>query len=130
MILTVLGIVLIVAGLVFFLGAAVGLTRFPDFYCRTHAAGKGDTLSSLLVIAGFALYTLRDVHDLSHDWPVILVVVKLLAIIVFIYLTSPTATSALTDAGWEDGIDPVIEPGRENHLEDDCRTPDQLTKKS
>jgi multicomponent Na+:H+ antiporter subunit G len=130
MILTVLGIVLIVAGIVFFLGAAVGLTRFPDFYCRTHAAGKGDTLSSLLVIAGFALHTLSDVHDLSHDWPVILVVVKLLAVIVFVYLTSPTATSALTDAGWEDGIDPVIEPGRANHLEDDCRTPDQLTKKS
>jgi multicomponent Na+:H+ antiporter subunit G len=124
MILTILSIVLILSGLVFFLGAAVGLMRFPDFYSRMHAAGKGDTLSTLLVISGFALYQLRDIHDLSHDWPVLLVVLKLLAIVVFIYLTSPTSTSALADAGWEDGIDPVIEPGRENHLEDDChRTP-------
>jgi multicomponent Na+:H+ antiporter subunit G len=124
MILTILSIVLILSGLVFFLGAAVGLMRFPDFYSRMHAAGKGDTLSTLLVISGFALYQLRDIHDLSHDWPVLLVVLKLLAIVVFIYLTSPTSTSALADAGWEDGIDPVIEPGRENHLKDDChRTP-------
>jgi len=121
MIITILSAILIVSGLIFFFGASVGLLRFPDFYCRTHAAGKGDTLSSLLVIAGFALHQLRDIHDLSHDWPVILVALKLLAIIIFIYLTSPTATSALTDAGWEDGIEPVIEPERANHLEEDCR---------
>jgi len=123
MILTILSIVLILSGLVFFFGAAVGLMRFPDFYSRMHAAGKGDTLSTLLVISGFALYQLRDIHDLSHDWPVLLVVLKLLAIVVFIYLTSPTSTSALADAGWEDGVEPVIEPGRENHLRDDCRKP-------
>lgn len=120
MILTIASIALIVAGLVFFLGAAVGLTRFPDFYCRTHAAGKGDTLSSLLVISGFALYQFGEVHDLSHDWPVLLVFLKLLAVIFFISLTSPTSTSTLADAGWEDGIDPTIEPGRENHLQEDC----------
>lgn len=123
MIVTVLSILLIVTGLVFFLGAAVGLTRFPDFYCRMHAAGKGDTLSTLLVIAGFAVYQLHDIDDFAEDWPVLLVVLKLLAVVVFIYLTSPTSTSALADAGWEDGIDPVIEPGHENHLEDDCRKP-------
>lgn len=123
MIVTILSILLIVTGLVFFLGAAVGLTRFPDFYCRMHAAGKGDTLSTLLVIAGFAVYQLHDVEDLSRDWPVLLVVLKLLAVVVFIYLTSPTSTSALADAGWEDGIDPVIEPGHGNHLEEDCRKP-------
>ena len=120
MIISILSGVLILAGLVFFFGAAVGLLRFPDFYCRTHAAGKGDTLSSLLVISGFALYQLRDVHDLSHGWPILLVVLKLLAIVVFIYLTSPTSTSALADAGWEDGIEPIIEPGRPNHLDEDC----------
>lgn len=123
MVFTVLAAILILAGLVFFFGAAVGLLRFPDFYSRMHAAGKGDTLSSLLVIAGFAVYHLGKVHDLSHDWPVLLVVLKLFAIVVFIYLTSPTSTSALADAGWEDGIDPVIEAGRENHLEDDLRPP-------
>ncbi len=123
MVLTVVSFLLILGGLVFFSGAALGLLRFPDFYTRMHAAGKGDTLSSLLVILGFALYQFRDVHDLSHDWPVILVVLKLLAIVVFIFLTSPTSTSALMDAGWEDQIEPIVEEGRSNHLADDCRKP-------
>ena len=122
---TLLSAALIVAGLVFFLGAAVGLTRFPDFYSRMHAAGKGDTLSSLLVISGFALYQLSDIHDFSHDWPAIFVALKLMAVLVFIFLTSPTSANALADAGWEDGIQPVIEPGRENHLEEDCRKADR-----
>lgn len=122
MIITIISVVLILTGLVFFLGAALGLMRFPDFYCRMHATGKGDTLSSLLVVLGFAVYQLRDVHDFSHDWPVILVILKLLAVVVFILLTSPTSTSALADGGWEDGIEPIIEPGRANHLKDDCRT--------
>ena len=44
------GMTLAGLGLLFFLGAAVGLFRFPDFYTRIHAAGKGDTLSSLLIL--------------------------------------------------------------------------------
>lgn len=120
MIITIISVILILAGLVFFMGAAVGLTRFPDFYSRMHAAGKGDTLSSLLVILGFAVYQLRDFQSFSHDWLILLVILKLLAIVVFIFLTSPTSTSALMDAGWEDGIEPVINEGRSNHLEDDC----------
>lgn len=119
MILTAVAIALIVAGLVFFLGAAVGLLRFPDFYTRMHAAGKGDTLSSLLVIAGFAIYLLKDFGGFAQDWPTILVVLKLVAVVAFIFLTSPTSTSALMDAGWEDGVKPVIGKGRKNELGDD-----------
>ena len=44
--------ILIVVGLVFFLGTSIGLLRFPDFYTRMHAAGKGDTLSTVLILAG------------------------------------------------------------------------------
>ena len=44
LVLKLLGILMGVVGLVFFLGAAVGMVRFPDFYTRMHAAGKGDTL--------------------------------------------------------------------------------------
>lgn len=119
MIFSLLGGLLIIAGLVFFFGAALGLLRFPDFYSRMHAAGKGDTLSSLLVVIGFALHELHDFSGFSHDWPTILVILKLSAIVVFIFLTSPTSTSALMDAGWEDGVEPVIEPGRPNVLRDD-----------
>jgi len=119
-IVTIISVILILAGLFFFLGAAVGLLRFPDFYVRMHAAGKGDTLSSLLVILGFAVYQLHDFHSFSHDWLTLLVILKLLAVVVFIFLTSPTATSALMDGGWEDNVKPVISEGHSNHLEDDC----------
>ncbi len=109
-----IAILLIVAGIVFFLGASVGLIRFPDFYTRMHAAGKGDTLSSLLVILGFAIHGFRE-FDGSVD---VIVFLKLMAICAFIMLTSPSSTHALMDAGYEDGIKPVIGAGGENALDD------------
>ena len=42
----ILAYILISTGLIFFLGTTIGLLRFPDFYSRMHAAGKGDTLST------------------------------------------------------------------------------------
>ncbi len=102
---TLLGILMIVTGLVFFLGAAVGLIRFPDFYTRMHAAGKGDTLSTLLILSGIAVYFLHD----GVDFLKILVVLKILAICAFIALTSPTSTHALMKAGFDDGIQPVTD---------------------
>jgi len=107
-IITIISSALIIAGMVFFFGASVGLLRFPDFYTRMHAAGKGDTLSSLLVLSGFAVYQLHDFHSFAQDWLTLLVILKLLAISGFIFLTSPTSTHALMDAGWEDGIDPQL----------------------
>lgn len=104
-VLDVVGMLLATIGLVFFLGAAVGLYRFPDFYTRMHAAGKGDTLSSLLILAGFALITLEDFSAAGG-----LLVVKVLAIVLFIMLTSPTSTHALMRAGFEDGVEPVVKP--------------------
>ncbi len=119
MIATIISVILIVAGLVFFLGGAVGIVRFPDFYARMHAAGKGDTLSSFLVLLGFAVYQLHDFHGFAHDWPALLVILKLIGISIFILLTSPTSTHALIDAGWEDEIKPVLEKGRPDHLAED-----------
>ena len=96
------GMILACVGLLFFLGAAVGLYRFPDFYTRMHAAGKGDTLSSLLILVGFALITFDDFSAVGY-----LLVVKVVAIALFIMLTSPTSTHALMRAGFEDGVEPV-----------------------
>ena len=93
------GMTLAGLGLLFFLGAAVGLLRFPDFYTRMHAAGKGDTLSSLLILAGFALITFDEFS--AEGW---LLMVKIFGIVLFIMLTSPTSTHALMRAGFKDGI--------------------------
>ncbi len=107
MIVNAISIIFIVSGLIFFFGSVVGVLRFPDFYTRMHAAGKGDTLSSLLVVLGFVVYHLGQVNWTDFAWADLLVVVKLLAICAFIMLTSPTATHALMDAGYEDGIEPL-----------------------
>ena len=112
---TVISVVFVLAGLLFFLGTTVGLMRFPDFYTRMHAAGKGDTLSTLLIIAGVAI------HYLSEDfsWVSLLVAVKILAIGLFISLTSPTSTHALMKAGFDDGIEPVLD--EEKPKEEDAK---------
>lgn len=99
MILNVLSIALISIGVVFFIGGAVGVLRFPDFYTRMHAAGKGDTCSMLLILVGLSLYQLSD-PTLAN----FLVVGKILFITLFIMLTSPTSTHALIKAGFEEGV--------------------------
>ena len=93
--------VLISFGLIFFLGSCVGLLRFPDFYTRMHAAGKGDTLSSILILLGAVIYIVNEPH---FNWTTILVGIKILVIMNFIFIGSPTATHAIMDAGYETGV--------------------------
>ena len=52
--------ILLLAGLFFFTGGAVGIIRFPDFYTRLHPAGKLDTMGLLMSMSAMALYTLGD----------------------------------------------------------------------
>ena len=80
-------IVLVSCGVFFLLMGAIGILRFPDFYTRMHAAGKCDTLGSLLIVLGLALYC-----------GLTLASAKIVAIAVFIFLTSPTATHAIARA--------------------------------
>ena len=102
--LNIVSIILILSGLVFFLGASIGILRFPDFYTRMHAAGKGDTLSTMLMLAGFACVTMEDFSVVS--W---LLFIKIMAVVLFIYLTSPTSSHALMRAAFEDDEMPLTE---------------------
>ena len=97
--LDILVILFMVVGLFFFFGTTIGILRFPDFYCRTHAAGKGDTLSVMLMLFGLALYNL---HHLS--WGSLLVSGKIVLICLIVFIASPTATHAIMDAGYESKI--------------------------
>ena len=47
---------LLIGGLVFFTGGAIGILRFPDFYSRLHPAGKLDTAGQLLALSVYARY--------------------------------------------------------------------------
>ena len=91
-----LGYILISTGLAFFLGTTIGLLRFPDFYTRMHAAGKGDTLSTVMILLG--CICLVSVS--------LLLALKILLIINFILIGSPTATHAMMDAGNKAGATP------------------------
>ena len=92
---------LLVCGMVFFLGGSVGILRFPDFYSRLHPAGKLDTAGQLLMMSAIALYVLQTFS--LHNF---LVAVKIVLIVIFVYITSPTATHAIVDAGVRAGLKP------------------------
>ena len=96
---TALVILLTLTGIVFFCATTVGILRFPDFYSRMHAAGKGDTLSSLLMLLALVLYNFHEINLAN-----LLVALKILLIVVFIFMASPTATHAIIDAGYESGV--------------------------
>ena len=103
-------ILLIITGIFLFFATTVGLLRFPDFYSRMHAAGKGDTLSSLLMLLGLILFNFHEINLAN-----LLVALKILLIVIFIFMASPTATHAITDAGYESGVKPwTKEPEEES----------------
>jgi len=85
--------ILLVAGAFFCVVGGVGLLRMPDFWTRAHAAGVNDTLSAALILLGLLLQSGFG-----------LVAVKLLMVLLFIYITSPTAGHALYRAAHAQGV--------------------------
>jgi multicomponent Na+:H+ antiporter subunit G len=98
---TIVVILFILGGVFFFATATIGLLRFPDFYCRMHATGKGDTLGALLALIGLALYNLHHGFSLGT----ILVSIKIMFIAMFIFLANPAATHAIMKAGLDCGVE-------------------------
>ena len=76
---------------------SIGVLRFPDFYTRLHAASVTDTGAVLALLIGMAF--------LSPHW---LVLIKLLAVAVFLFLTAPTASHAIANAAHTADVEPVI----------------------
>ncbi|RZB34293.1 MAG: multicomponent Na+:H+ antiporter subunit G [Desulfobacteraceae bacterium Eth-SRB1] len=95
----ILSIVLILIGCFFFTTGTIGLIRFPDFYARMHATGKGDTLAVLICLIGLALY-----HTFHHG--AVLDGIKLVFIAVFMFMANPTATHAISRAAFRCGVKP------------------------
>ena len=98
---TIVVTVVLICGLIFFTGGAVGILRFPDFYSRLHPAGKLDTMGSLLMLIGLALFHL---HHFSLGG--LLTSLKIILILVFVFIASPTATHGIVDAGVRAGLIP------------------------
>ena len=74
----------LMAGSLFCITGGIGMLRLPDFYTRCHAAGITDTLGAGLILIG-----------LGFQGGLTQVTVKLLLILVFLALTSPTSTTLM-----------------------------------
>lgn len=84
----------------FLLVSTLGLLRLPDFFSRTHAVGKSETLGALLFLAALSVHT-----GFGPE------MIKLFLIIFFIGITNPTAVHTLTRAALRKGIVPWTGPG-------------------
>jgi multicomponent Na+:H+ antiporter subunit G len=105
---TIAAVLFVLGGTFFFATGVVGLLRFPDFFSRMHASGKGDTLGILLMLSGLSLYNLVDGFSIAN----ILVSIKLMFIGIFWFLANPTATHAITRAAFDSGLMPWTKDGQ------------------
>ena len=101
-ILDLLSWVCLLAGGAFLVIGALGLIRLPDFFTRLHAAGVIDTLGAGLILLGLAF----------QAGPT-LVMVKLVMIFAFLFLTGPAASHALAKAALHGGHRPFLHHDRD-----------------
>ncbi len=95
---TILSALLLCLGGAFVLIGGIGTLRLPDFFTRLHAASLTETMATILIFAGMILQA-----------GVSLAAAKLLAIMVFLLLTAPTASYALANAALQSGMRPEAE---------------------
>jgi len=90
--------ILVLIGGAFGIIGGIGIIRMPTFFTRIHAAGMAETmcappiLLAMMIQAGWSLITF-----------------KLFLIMMFLFLTSPTASHALAKAALHGGINPYDE---------------------
>jgi len=89
----VLSWILLATGGAFVFVGGLGALRLPNFYTRMHAASLTDGLGTILILVGIIL---------QAGWS--LAAIKLLAILVCLLLTGPTASYALANAALLSGV--------------------------
>jgi multicomponent Na+:H+ antiporter subunit G len=87
--------VLLTLGGISVLIGGIGALRMPDLYTRMHAASVTDSLGAILVLSGVMLQA-----------GLTLATIKLVAILFFLLLTSPTSSNALASAALLAGTKP------------------------
>jgi multicomponent Na+:H+ antiporter subunit G len=96
LLLNIIIVLFLAAGIFFFAVGVIGLLRLPDVFCRMHATTKCDTLGAGLMLFALILY-----HGFSPDS------IKLIFIIVFIWLTNPTAAHIIAKASYRNNVEMV-----------------------
>ncbi len=93
--------IILICGLIVFTGGSIGIIRFPDFYSRLHPAGKLDTGGLVITMFAFVLYVIQPLSLTA-----IITSIKIVLIVVFVFITSPTAIHSIVDAGVRAGLKP------------------------
>ena len=86
---------LLIAGSFMVIVGGIGIVRMPDFFTRLHPSGLIDTMGTALIVAGLMLQA-----GLTQTS------IKLGLIVVFLLITSPTATHAVAHAALARGLKP------------------------
>ena len=87
----------VLLGIFFMLIGSIGILRLPDFFSRTHAISKSDTLGILFVVLGLIIHDGTLVNSL-----------KLGLIMIFIALANPIGSHALANAALKKGMKPLL----------------------
>tara|TARA_B100001093_G_scaffold445412_1_gene449041 strand:- start:3 stop:329 length:327 start_codon:yes stop_codon:yes gene_type:complete len=90
--------VFLLSGSFFAVVGGIGIVRLPEFFSRLHGGGITDTLGAGLIIVGLLFQ-----GELS------LATVKLLMILFFLMVTSPTSCHALARSAMTQGFKPVLD---------------------
>ncbi len=90
MIQQIFAIACLIGGAFFYLVGVIGLIRMPDVYCRMHATTKCDTMGAGLIFLGLIIW-----QGLSF------ISVNILVILIFIWLTNPTAAHAIAQGAYQ-----------------------------
>jgi len=89
-------------GALFFFAGTLGMLRLPDFFCRTHAATKCDTVGAGSVLIALAIFNGFEVST-----------IKIVILAALILLSSPTSGHALARAAHRTGLRPWTARGDE-----------------
>ena len=99
MLIDILSWIMLTAGGVFVFIGGLGALRMPNLYTRMHAASLTDTMAAVLILGGIMLQAGATLAS-----------IKLAAILLFLLITSPTASNALASAAILSGLQPEEGP--------------------
>jgi len=83
----------LIGGTFFYTVGVIGLIRMPDVFCRMHATTKCDTMGTGLIFVGLILWQ-----------GVSFIALNILVILIFIWLTNPTAAHAIAQSAYRHEI--------------------------
>lgn len=90
--------IFLITGAFFSIVGGIGIVRLPEFFSRLHGGGITDTLGAALIIIGLCF-------QISSGF----ILAKLLMILFFLMVSSPSSCHALARSALSQGIKPELE---------------------